>query len=388
MAILGMRGTGDWRTEERPQSWRELILWLEDARADAPLTAMLSKLQQEPTTDPIFNWFPQELTELATTVAANYTTNDTTISVADASIFKVGHVIMNMVTNEKMRVTGVNPSTNQITVTRAFGTTPAAAGSSGQKLLIIGSAYGEGTGSPTAVMYQPDVKTNYCQIFKTSLHLSGTAVKTHFRTGDPYINARAQALRQHAVEMERAFLFGEPKLTTDSNGKPLRATGGILYFIPSSNIKDFSNGVTESEWDQTLEVVFAYGNDEKLALCGPRALTTLNTLAKRRGTINLVPGDQTYGLKVFEYITPHGVLYLVRHPLFAKSAELTGNMLIIDTQYLRYRYLEGRDTQLIENVQLPDEDAIKDMFLTEAGLEVQHGKVHAYIKNFNTYSGP
>ncbi len=388
MAILGMRGTGDWRTEERPQSWREAILWLEDARADAPLTAMLSKLRQEPTDDPIFNWFPMVLQELATTVGAAYTASDTVITVADATIFKVGHVIMNMTTNEKMRVTAVNTATNQITVQRAFGTTAAAAGSSGQKLLIIGSAYGEGTGAPVAVMYQPEVKTNYCQIFKTTVEITGTALKTRLRTGDPYVNDRWQALRQHAVEMERAFIFGEPKLTTDTNGKPLRATGGIKYFIPASNMSDFSSGVTESAWDEVLEKVFAYGNDEKLALCGPRALTTLNTLAKRRGTINLVPGDQTYGLKVFEYVSPHGVLYLVRHPLFAKTAELSGSMLIIDTQYLVYRYLEGRDTQLIENVQTPDQDVRKDYFLTEAGLEVQHGLVHYWISNFNSYTGP
>lgn len=388
MAILGMRGTGDWRAEERPESWREAILWLEDARADAPLTAMLSKLQQEAVEDPVFHWFPQELTELATTVAANYLATDTTITVADATVFKVGHVIKNMTTEEIMRVTAVNASANQITVTRAFGTTAAAAGSAGQKLLIIGSAYGEGSRAPNAVMYQPDVQTNYTQIFKTVFDITGTALKTRFRTGDPYVNDRHQALRQHAVEMERAFIFGEPKVTVDESGKPLRTTGGILYFIPSSNISDFSAGVTETDWDQALEKVFAYGNDEKLALCGPRALTTLNTLVKRRGTINMVPGDQTYGLKVFEYISPHGVLYLVRHPLFAKTPELSGNMLIIDTQYLRYRYLEGRDTQLLENIQESDRDSRRDMFLTEAGLEVQHGKVHAYIKNFNNFTGP
>ena len=28
MAFLGMRGTGDWVTEERPKSWREMILFL------------------------------------------------------------------------------------------------------------------------------------------------------------------------------------------------------------------------------------------------------------------------------------------------------------------------------------------------------------------------
>jgi hypothetical protein len=52
-AFLGMRGTGDWATDERPKSWREAILMLYP-NGDAPLTAILSKMGEEKVTDPEF----------------------------------------------------------------------------------------------------------------------------------------------------------------------------------------------------------------------------------------------------------------------------------------------------------------------------------------------
>ena len=46
MAILGLRGTGDWGTDERPKNFRESILWMEP-NGNAPLTALLSKARSE-----------------------------------------------------------------------------------------------------------------------------------------------------------------------------------------------------------------------------------------------------------------------------------------------------------------------------------------------------
>jgi hypothetical protein len=55
-AFLGMRGTGDWVTDQRPKSWREMLLYLYP-NGDMPLTAILSKMGSEQVTDPEFNWW-------------------------------------------------------------------------------------------------------------------------------------------------------------------------------------------------------------------------------------------------------------------------------------------------------------------------------------------
>jgi hypothetical protein len=52
--FLGMRGTGDWATDQRPKNWREVILH-EYPNGSAPLTAVMSKLGSEKVDDPEFN---------------------------------------------------------------------------------------------------------------------------------------------------------------------------------------------------------------------------------------------------------------------------------------------------------------------------------------------
>ena len=55
-AILGMKGTGDWATDQRPKSWRQQIIYLYP-NGSAPLTAMMSKMKSLKVTDPEFNWW-------------------------------------------------------------------------------------------------------------------------------------------------------------------------------------------------------------------------------------------------------------------------------------------------------------------------------------------
>lgn len=54
MAFLGMRGNGDWTTDQRPKNWREAILF-RYPNGSAPLTAILSKMGSEKVDDPEFN---------------------------------------------------------------------------------------------------------------------------------------------------------------------------------------------------------------------------------------------------------------------------------------------------------------------------------------------
>lgn len=51
MSFMGMRGTGDWVTDQRPKSWRETILYLYP-NGTAPLTAIMSKMGSERVEDP------------------------------------------------------------------------------------------------------------------------------------------------------------------------------------------------------------------------------------------------------------------------------------------------------------------------------------------------
>jgi hypothetical protein len=47
-AFLGMRGNGDWVTDQRPKNWRETMLFLYP-NGSMPLTAIMSKMKSEKT---------------------------------------------------------------------------------------------------------------------------------------------------------------------------------------------------------------------------------------------------------------------------------------------------------------------------------------------------
>lgn len=54
MAFMGMRGTGDWATDENPKNWRQGILYLYPT-GSAPLTGLLSKMSEEQIDNAEFN---------------------------------------------------------------------------------------------------------------------------------------------------------------------------------------------------------------------------------------------------------------------------------------------------------------------------------------------
>ena len=184
LAALGLRGSGSYSAAERPQSWREMILAL-FPNGKAPLTALLSKLRSEPVDDPIFNWFEKDVPVQRVLCTASFTNVATTLTVADSTPFRGGHVIMDELTNEKMLVTVDPPSGTTLTVQRGFGTTAAVASSgTADPLLIIGNVNAEGAAVPSVVYYSPTNPFNYTQIFRTPLYLTRTALKTRLRTGN------------------------------------------------------------------------------------------------------------------------------------------------------------------------------------------------------------
>jgi hypothetical protein len=388
MAVLGLRGSGSWNVGgpyvEQPTNFREGILWIHPN--PAPLTAFTSRLDSEVTTDAQYNWFEEQTPAQRAQVSAAYAAGATTIVMAaetvsglDPNIFKSNMVLQDQSTGEQMLVTGWNTGTLTLTVVRGFGNTAQAIGAT-DILSVIGTSHPEGDVPASPLSYQPGLFSNYTQIFKDSFALTRTALNTRYRTGDAYQQDKIRCLRNHAIQMEKAFLWGVKSLTTGANGQPQRTTAGIVSFV-TTNIFDFAGAITETAWDAALEQMFRYGSDEKLCLMGGIALNVLNGMTKNKATINVVPLDQTFGYRLYEYGTPSGTLYLYRHPLMSMDPAFMAYGVVIDLPRIRYRFIT--QTTLEQNVQQPGLDARQDQFITECGLELHHEYSHAVLKNMS-----
>jgi hypothetical protein len=119
-----------------------------------------------------------------------------------------------------------------------------------------------------------------------------------------------------------------------------------------------------------------------LAFVGSGAMNILTQLfASKVVQMQKPPAGTVYGLDLVQNTLPFGTLYLKSHPLFSENPIWRNSMLIIEMSNTRYRYLSGRDTELLRDRQPNDADYIKHEYLTEAGLEVRFPESFMYIQN-------
>jgi hypothetical protein len=388
MPILGLRGTGNLATNERPQSWREGIIHF-FPNGETPLMALSGQGDSEVVSDYTFNWWDKSLPTRRIFInnGAGYSAAATSGVVDDGAggsasfNVKAGTVLMNERTFEHMIVSD-DPTSSTIQIDRAKGTTAAAAMLDNDALLIVGTSYEDGaTAKITAVQYDPTQRTNYTQIFDDSLSLSRRVMKTQIRTGDKYQETRRETLQIHNIGLEWSALFGE---ALDEQGRTtaVRRTfsGGFYYWI-STNVHDAGGPVTYFELMDFLEQDFRYGSNEKLLLSGSTAINALNKLAKLEMTMNTVPGPDSFGLNVKEILSPFGTLMLVNHPLLSDNPTFRKWAFGIDMKFFVIRVLD--DTLLIEHTEENHVKRREDEFYTDMGWEIQVEKAHFLWKNIS-----
>jgi len=415
--FLGMRGTGSWTTDERPKSFREMILYLYP-NGDAPLTAILAKMAMEKVDDPEFNWWTKTLPTQGGAITGIYT--NAALSVAyvsggvagdtlylkcsadDASEVRAGHMVvlrldsdMTLDTVAKVTASTANGASSYLTVVLREDDDNSTNGndlSNATTFLAIGSSNPEGADRPSGISYDPIKLSNYTQIFRTPLSVTRTAQRTKMRTGDVYKRLKREALEIHSLEMERARIWGIPTEVTGSNGQPERTSGGILHFLRTyapGNVADFRDDTAVTwasggkDWlDEKMELIFRYGKDQKLALCGSGALLGINKIAEASGQYQLMSKATSYGIQVTELVSPFGVLYLKRHPLFSYNATDRNSMLIIEPEKLKTRVID--DTFFKEDNSETTStgggrDGKEEEYLTEDGMELHHPECFGYL---------
>lgn len=410
MTIQGLRDTSNFVTDGRPKNWRAGIL-LRTPNGDSPLFALTAAMKSESVDDPEYNWWQKPMQTRRFTLGAsldssggsdNVTIVDNSASTegfTGAKSLKEGDLLLVEESGELLYVNVDPTSETVVNVTRAYGSVAVTAvtyngASVNPNLLLIGSAYEEGSDAPDGRAYDPNKSYNYTQIFRNTFEHTRTASKTRLRTGDDVKEAKRETLELHSKDIEMAFFLGNRRETT-KNGKPLRITGGLKSFIPTANIKAVpSQQLAMDQLEAYMEDIFAYGSSEKMAFVGNRAMTALNQCVRKNSAYQVFAGEKVFGMKVTRIDGPHGSLVVKRHPLFnlipgsAAGAGQTyygmnSTMVVLDQKELVYRYFSGDDTRYEPELQANGIDGMKSGFLTECGLEVHNGLNHFWITGMN-----
>jgi hypothetical protein len=89
----------------------------------------------------------------------------------------------------------------------------------------------------------------------------------------------------------------------------------------------------------------------------------------------VAPGDSKFGVRMVDYVSPHGELSIVTDHAI-EGTEYDKYAFVIDIQDCKFVVLKGRDTQLLLDRQGTDEDGVKEEYLTEFGFEWGHSQRH------------
>lgn len=417
MSFLGMRGTGDWATNQRPESFRETILYLYP-NGMAPLVAMTSKMKSLEINDPTRHWFTKTLQTrsgaitgvytdagLATAYVSGGVAGDTLyIKMAAATVahFVVGVQVLlrdasdlNVDVNAKVTERVSNGASSYVRVKLLEADDNSSNGdlSDADTIMRIGNINSEGSAVPSSLKYDPVPYQNYTQIFRTPADMTKTAMVTKLRTGDPWKEDIREALEYHGVDMEMAFFWGVATQGVGSNNKIERTLGGIIPFIKTNNSAGVHNYVTDTTYsgktwlqagktwlNKNLELFFRYGRPEGLGWCGSGALLGLQELAETYGQIKLETAQKDYGIEVTTWRTVFGPLHLKTHPLFSYETSNQNLIVAMRPENVIYEYLPGRDTFLERDVQIPGVDGKTDCYTTECTLEMHHPETFALFQ--------
>jgi len=281
-------------------------------------------------------------------------------------------------------------SDTQIQVSRAHGTTAAAAILDNDWLTVIGTAHEEGASVPSAVANDPTEYSNYLEIFRRPVNITMSLKNTHLRTGNEYLRQKKNALRDVSIDKEMSYLFGELKMDTGPKGQNRRSTRGIIPSITanaSANVIDVGGDLTESAWYGYLEQVFRYGSHNKLCLGGSEAILALEKMAKG-GSIQMqdVPTNDTYGMEIAKMRTTPGTIYIKSHPLWNMHPVLRQNLLIVDTEHIEEVILQDRDLKFLKDRQNPGDDMVIDEYLQESGVITRFAEAHMYLTGITGFA--
>jgi len=323
-------------------------------------------------------WFDDDLAPWWTTAdGAEADTDETTISLSDASIVKPKDLLKNTSTGEIMFVESI--SGDDVTVQRAYGEESGEGGTGAKAItdddnfMRMGNAMEENSVSPEARATQPDKYYNYVQVFRTPFSGSLEDLNEPKTAGsDERTRKRRRKAIEHKLDLERAYLFGE---RNEHISDERRLMGGLFQFL-TNEYEDINGNLTEDIFEEALEEAFRYGSKEKILITSPRVGSVINKFARDR--IETKSGEDFYGLRIGEYISFHGTLYVATSHMFEKDYQGMGA--ILDMENIDIMPYAGFNTTLRTNLQENDRLGYKDEYLTMATLRVRLQKTHKVLE--------
>jgi hypothetical protein len=316
-------------------------------------------------------WFEDEMIAYESTVTADATNSATSIVVADAEPFRVGHVVK--VGEELIFVSAINTGTKTLTVTRGYASTTAAAITTGAKIEVM---FVEGTegADARAARYKARVrKSNLTQIFDDSVEISGTAkAVTQYGIDDLYEYEKQKKLLELALQLEKALING---ISYESG--QVRQMKGVRQWI-TTNVTNVAGALALSQVNTLAQKIydaggFATGGDYKVMVAAKQKIA-LSALDANK--VALTRAENKRGQVVDALVTDFGEFEIVLNQNLAAD-----ELMLVDANRMAIRPLSTREFGHTYLGVKGDYDT--GMIVGEYTLQFEQEKAHGRLKGLS-----
>lgn len=285
--------------------------------AEAPFLNILPV--GEDITSRTHSWVEDVAYSFSTALSAGVSAGATTWNVTSGSgnYFTVGDMVL--ASSEIVRVTAIN--SDALTVDRAEQGTSAAAHTTTDTIYIIGNAALEGAESPTGSYTTRTTKTNYTQIFRTPVKITGTDLVVSGPGGDEATYQKSRHEKMHYTLLDRALCENKAAATgSASASRYMNGLKGFLssytYAITSSTIggTTASTAITKTRLDTFLRLRKTEGGKSWVCFCGLTAYGAIQDMfaANDQSPISQNGAEAgTFGFIYTSYLCAYGTVTFV-----------------------------------------------------------------------------
>jgi hypothetical protein len=332
-----------------------------DALGDAPYAAK----------SVMHEWLEDKLNPntITSSTACASTTAATTVQVHDkgssdqaAPYIQVGTVLKVNDTGEYLQVTGI--SNDYLAITRAFGGTSATSFGAGADITVISDVALEGADVSVDTSRPRVRKSNYTQIIKKDIIVSGTmqAVTQLGGVSNEFDYQKEKRTREIIRDLEKAAILGKTSGNSIGSSTAYRTMKGIWDFIATNSTSCAT--ITPSALNDAMKGAYDAGaSDLDLIVCDPLWKKVVDQFNESAIRVNDPSGPEMYSRQVRFFEGSFGAARVISSRWMpAKS------LMVLSTQRVKVLPLQGRSFHYEAVAKTGDSE--KGMVIGEYTVEV------------------
>lgn len=288
-------------------------------------------------------------------------------------------------------------------------------------LVVIGTAFGEGTEAANPSHDDIQVVWNQTGIHKTSFQLTKTLMEANLRgESKEYERRKKLKSQEHQIQKERDMLFSTSSIgtnlahgdtfgdggRTDADGNVVRSTYGVFAAILNYGVTDVDDddqnifdinqaSYSYKNWVDDSEKFFEYNPEGIIPIyCGNKLVSYLNKIegtagagiaANSKWTVNVgtfpkMGGKSAsrLGFNYRELESPHGVYQFIKTPTITKSAYNGYGMAPDPANIFHVVYRKPMYQQNIKTDNAPDYQ--KNQYMSDEGMGISNLTNHKMLR--------